>query len=424
MAPTAVARARARASSSAWTGASPACLEALDAADAADDDEGSDDGDGGDCEAVAQALATLRRRRGALERLGEEMAAAGESSRALTDPDSTEMRAGRGKWVIGYNVQFAVEAGRALIVHHEVVSDANDRGQLVPMARGAQTALGGGTLTVVADTGYAQAEGARARAPPRRSRRSRRAETPRSHWPGFARACFVYDAEADTSACSRPGRRCRFRGEVRGQRRYTTPAHAASVRSLKAQCTSGRQRQVSASSPRGRAGGDGRPPRAQRSGLDALCAGATGEHPFGTLKRGQQARPVRRAAITGRARRDGVERARLQPQAPDRGARGRGAARGAGRRGARANGRGVMGPRSLVTPARTSGFAYAVLGSRTHSITEPSRLPWVRLQRDAPGTGRGPVPDHAQCARAPAAQTRLRRSHGSAKPRCAPGRNG
>lgn len=275
-----------------------AYLEALDRADAAHDDDdergdgGGDDG-GGNAQAVARALAALEQRRDELRALGEEMAAAGESARALTDADSAKMRTGTGAWLIGYNVQLAVDAEHGLIIHHEVVNEANDQRQLAPMALAAQAALGGGALTVVADTGYAGAEAAQAcqdsaitAIVPRRA--------PRSHWPGFARERFVYDAASDTYQCP-AGARLSLRGEVGGQRRYTTTA-CRDCR-LKRQCTAGAQRQVTRHRHEAaleamdeRARGDPRWMRLRR---------ATAEHPFGTLKRGQQARQFLTRGLAG-----------------------------------------------------------------------------------------------------------------------------
>jgi transposase len=262
-----------------------AYLEQLDSADAEDAGEGGG-GDGGDPSpgAVERALATLRERRGRLEAVHEDMQATGERARALTDADSRKMRTGRGGWIIGYNVQFAVEAEHGLIVGHEVTTDANDRGQLIPMALGAQAALGGGPVTVVADTGYAQAEAARTcqdnaitAIVPR--------QTPHSHWPGFARERFVYDAGADTYHCP-GGAELHLRQEVRGQRRYMTPACRDCA--IKSQCTSGRYRQVTRH--RHEAALEAMDERAREDPYWMSLRRSTAEHPFGTFKHAQQAR--------------------------------------------------------------------------------------------------------------------------------------
>lgn len=259
-------------------------LAELDRADAAESDDDEGDGDGADPEAVARALEALQQRRADLESLGQEMAAAGESSRSLTDPDSRKMRTGQGGWVIGYNVQLAVEAEHGLIIHHEVVNAANDRGQLAPMARAAQGALGDGPLTVMADTGYAQADGAHACEAAGITPVAPR-QPSRSHWPGFPRARFVYDAEHDTYRCP-AGATLRFRQEVRGQRRYTTPACRGC--DLKAQCTTGQQRQVTRQ--RHETALEAMDRRARQNPAWMQLRRITVEHPFGTLKRGQQGR--------------------------------------------------------------------------------------------------------------------------------------
>lgn len=269
-------------------------LAELDRADAAESgDDGGGGGDGSDPEAVARALEALQQRRAGLETLGQEMAAAGESSRSLTDPDSRKMRTGQGGWVIGYNVQLAVEAEHGLILHHEVVNAANDRGQLAPMAQAAQGALGDGPLTVVADTGYAQAEGAHACEAAGITPVAPR-QPSRSHWPGFARTRFVYDAEHDTYRCP-AGATLRFRQEVRGQRRYTTAACRDC--DLKGQCTPGQRRQVTRQ--RHEAALEAMDRRARGDPAWMRLRRATVEHPFGTLKRGQQARQFLTRGIAG-----------------------------------------------------------------------------------------------------------------------------
>lgn len=271
-----------------------AYLDALDQADADDADDDSDgDGGGGDPQSVERALEQLQQQRADWQALSEEMTAAGESARAVTDPDSAKMRTGLGAWIIGYNVQLAVEPEHQLIVHHEVVNEANDRRQLAPLARAVQAAFGGAPLTVVADTGYAQADGAQAcedagitAVVPR--------QPSRSHWPGFPRERFVYDAETDTYRCP-AGASLGFVQEVRGQRRYRT--RACRQCELKAQCTSGQQRQVT--HHRYEAALDAMDQRARSDPGWMRLRRATAEHPFGTLKRGQQARQFLTRGLTG-----------------------------------------------------------------------------------------------------------------------------
>jgi transposase len=271
-----------------------AYLDGLDQADATETDDDTDgDGRGGDPESVERALEQLQQQRSEWQQLSEEMTATGESARAVTDPDSAKMRTGLGAWVIGYNVQLAVEPEHQLIVHHEVVNEANDRRQLAPLARATQAALGGGPLTVIADTGYAQAEAAQAceeagitAIVPR--------QTPHSHWPGFPRERFVYDGHTDTYQCP-AGESLRFVQEVRGQRRYRTSA--CQQCELKAECTIGQKRQVTRH--RYEASLEAMDHRARSDPGWMRLRRATVEHPFGTLKRGQGARQFLTRRLSG-----------------------------------------------------------------------------------------------------------------------------
>jgi hypothetical protein len=56
--------------------------------------------------------------------------------------------------MVGYNVQFAVDAELHLIVDHEVTNVGHDHGQLAKMAERAREATGIEDLEVVADRGY------------------------------------------------------------------------------------------------------------------------------------------------------------------------------------------------------------------------------------------------------------------------------
>lgn len=260
-----------------------AYLEELDRADAGDAGDGGGDGEPSP-EAVERALDALRERRAHVEEVHRDMQAAGERARALTDGDSRKMRTGRGEWIIGYNVQLAVDGEHALIVEHEVTTEANDRRQLVPLALGAQAALGGGALTVVADTGYAVAEAAQRCADHGITAIAPR-QTPHSHWPGFARERFVYDADGDTYQCP-AGATLHFRQEVRGQRRYMT--RACRECTVKAQCTPGQYRQVTRH--RHEAALEAMDERARENPYWMRLRRSTAEHPFATFKHAQQAR--------------------------------------------------------------------------------------------------------------------------------------
>ena len=119
-------------------------VEQLDRADEAT----ADVPDEPTAEELAAKLAQLQARRAQHEALHETLTTTGENEVSLTDPDSRSQK----KVGIGYNVQIAVDAAHHLIVAETVEQEANDVGQLIPMAQAAQTAIG--VRTVVADAGY------------------------------------------------------------------------------------------------------------------------------------------------------------------------------------------------------------------------------------------------------------------------------
>lgn len=74
---------------------------------------------------------------------------------SLTDPDARAMSShGKGTDVVGYNVQFAVDADHHLVLAHEVTNVGSDRAQLSSMGDKARDASGHKSITVLADRGY------------------------------------------------------------------------------------------------------------------------------------------------------------------------------------------------------------------------------------------------------------------------------
>jgi hypothetical protein len=104
-------------------------------------------------EELEEKVALLKERQGRYQELLGEMAKSGQTDEALTDADARMMKGAHG-YLVGYNVQVAVDAKHGLIVAQEVVQDANDLHQLAPMAAMAKEELGVEKLQVVADKGY------------------------------------------------------------------------------------------------------------------------------------------------------------------------------------------------------------------------------------------------------------------------------
>jgi hypothetical protein len=87
------------------------------------------------------------------------MLAAPDQQISMTDPDARVMAtSGRGKAIVGYNIQTAVDTRHHLIVVHEVTNVGNDRSQLANMANQAKEATHCDDLSVLADRGYYNGE--------------------------------------------------------------------------------------------------------------------------------------------------------------------------------------------------------------------------------------------------------------------------
>lgn len=150
----------------------------------------------------------------------------------------------------GYNVQLAVDTGRGVIVHHDLVGNANDAPCLGPMATVAAIVLAddGMSIEVVADAGDASARAAVELAtagivtilPMRRGR------TP----PGYyGRDRFTYDAEADlhVGPAGHELRRFSRKPDKDDLHRYRTAPGLGRACPLKSSCTPAKRREVNRS---------------------------------------------------------------------------------------------------------------------------------------------------------------------------------
>lgn len=211
-------------------------LAAMDAADAVEPDEASG-------QAVTDALAALRAERGKIAELAERMREEGRGLGVAGEPDARPMGSGAGAKPPSYNVQIAVDPASHMIIHHAVITEANDLRQLRPMALAAKEVLGAAALTVVADTGYANATHAArceadgiAPAVPPPSQVNRTGDY-------FAATAFRYDAEADTMTCP-AGRRLVRNGRHRSDNSIRYRAESCAGCPLKSRCTAGDRRHV------------------------------------------------------------------------------------------------------------------------------------------------------------------------------------
>jgi transposase len=106
---------------------------------------------------LQQKLALLQESKGHYGELLAGLGSKDQTGVSLTDAEAPKMKGPHG-YLIGYNVQVAVDAKHDLIVAEEVVQAGNDLGQLAVMAIAAKQELGVEKLQVVADVGYHEAD--------------------------------------------------------------------------------------------------------------------------------------------------------------------------------------------------------------------------------------------------------------------------
>jgi transposase len=170
--------------------------EYLERLDAADSEEGETTIDAG---AVREALDVLRRQQARTAQGLVLLDALGLTQWVTSEPDAKTMK-GHGP---AYNVQTVVDAEHALIVTHEVTTEATDNTSLQLMAEAARDALGAATLNVVADAGYSngaqaealEAQGILAHVPANRSVNNQ------GDGSLLDRRHFSYDVQTDTMRC-------------------------------------------------------------------------------------------------------------------------------------------------------------------------------------------------------------------------------
>ena len=128
---------------------------------------------------------------------------------SLTDPDARAMTSkSHSAYVVGYNVQSAVDTQNHIIVAHEVSNVGIDNGHLSSMASKARDALEAKKIEVLADRGYFKSEeiaacedaGIEAYVPKPLTSNARAKGR-------FERRDFVYDPRAATATSARPARR-------------------------------------------------------------------------------------------------------------------------------------------------------------------------------------------------------------------------
>ncbi|MBV8400242.1 MAG: IS1182 family transposase [Acetobacteraceae bacterium] len=154
-------------------------------------------------ERLRDKIAGLRRQMQFLNDMKAKVATAPDGQISLTDPDARSMAtSGRGTGIVGYNVQLAVDTEHHLIMAHDVSNEGHDRSQLVPMGLQAKDAAQAVEITILADRGYFNGEQVLACDGTGVLPCVPKIDTSGRLKLGlFARADFVYDANADHYTC-------------------------------------------------------------------------------------------------------------------------------------------------------------------------------------------------------------------------------
>jgi transposase len=198
-------------------------------------------------EHLKRSIETLQQKLKSLAALEAQMHATGEQQISLTDPDARAMTSqSHSAYVVGYNVQSAVDTQNHIIVTHEVSNVGIDKGHLSSMAGKARDALEAESIEVLADRGYFKSEeiaaceeaGIEAYVPKPLTSNARA-------YGRFDRSDFAYDRESNSYICP-AGEKLTYRmttteaGKV--MHRYWT--NVCEGCALKQHCTTSKQRRV------------------------------------------------------------------------------------------------------------------------------------------------------------------------------------
>jgi hypothetical protein len=197
---------------------------------------------------LAAKLAQLKEKKQDCSQLLESLQAAGQNAVALTDADSRKMLGPHG-YVVGYNVQVAVDAKNHLIATQEVVQDQCDRGQLSAMAIAAKEELQVEQLEVTADAGYHQVDQLQACEQANIQAFVPEQRTTSGQSKGgakvFPKEAFAYDAATDSYTCPAGQRlpRVTKTGENKEPIVYLSRS-ACGACAQKSHCTTGKYRSI------------------------------------------------------------------------------------------------------------------------------------------------------------------------------------
>lgn len=230
---------------------------------------------------VTAAIEALKAQRAKLQAQARDLAERGLKQLVVSEPEAKLMRTPHGHQV-AYNAQTVVDARHKLIVAFDLTNEGNDQQQLHPMAVQGKDAVGGGEVTVVADTGYSNGEhGARC------EQDGITAIVPRAETVNpkgnqyFNRNQFTYDPSTDSWCCPAGETLSLYRiSHTERKKEYTT--RACGTCRLKSQCTKAARRVIVRGFHE-----DAREAMHRRAMADPIWMKhrrEMAEHPFGTMK--------------------------------------------------------------------------------------------------------------------------------------------
>ena len=194
---------------------------------------------------VAQAICQLRAMQDDVATRLLFLKELGLHQHVVGEPEAQLMRDGQKRIVPAYNVQSAVDERHKLIVHHEVVNDASDQNQLLPMTTATKAVLAQDQLTVVADAGYSNGEhlaGCEQTGVTPYVALNRGANN-QGDGSLYSRSQFHYDAQNDCYRC--PADQLLVRKQInRAKRVVAYQGVACGACRMKSQCTQAKQRLI------------------------------------------------------------------------------------------------------------------------------------------------------------------------------------
>lgn len=254
-------------------------LQSLDATDL-------QDGDAADAKSsqLKERILAMREKMAELVELKDDLTASHDKQISLTDPDARAMATSTKAGMVGYNVQTVVDTEHHMIVAHEVTNIVSDKLLLSRMTQQGQVAVGRKAIKVFADRGYfsgdeimaTEALGAIPYVPKPYTSNARKVGR-------FGKHDFIYHPEDNSYQCPAGQKMSyRFTSVEKGKDMQVYWPDGCEVCSIKAKCTTGKQRRVKRWTNEDITD-------AMLKRLNALPEAmairrATVEHPFGTLK--------------------------------------------------------------------------------------------------------------------------------------------